>query len=178
MFFNLSGKSLISFIILAKSAKVGQSNFSFHLLNVLPPNQLGKIANTLAIPYNILQISITITKTAEIISVKTNAKIFQEKRDLCVKLLQLQKDIEIFAPEGAFYLFPSCRNFFGKKTPAGEVITNDNDFAKYLLEYAQVAVVPGIAFGAEGFFRLSYATSFELLENGCKQIVKACDLLS
>ncbi|MCF8462557.1 MAG: pyridoxal phosphate-dependent aminotransferase [Rickettsiaceae bacterium] len=110
--------------------------------------------------------------------IKTNAKIFQEKRDLCVKLLQLQKDIEIFAPEGAFYLFPSCRNFFGKKTPAGEVITNDNDFAKYLLEYAEVAVVPGIAFGAEGFFRLSYATSFELLENGCKQIVKACDLLT
>ena len=109
--------------------------------------------------------------------IKTNARIFQEKRNLCIKLLQQQGDIEIFAPEGAFYLFPSCRKFFNKITPTQEVIKNDNDFAKYLLEYAQVAVVPGIAFGAEGYFRLSYATSFELLEKACNQIVNACNLL-
>ncbi len=109
--------------------------------------------------------------------IKTNAAIFQQKRNLCIQILQQQADIEIFTPEGSFYLFPSCRKFFNKMTPAKEIIKNDNDFAKYLLEYAEVAIVPGIAFGSQGYFRLSYATSFDLLEKACTKIVNACNLL-
>ena len=63
--------------------------------------------------------------------------------------------IDCNTPNGAFYVFPSCQGFYGKKMPNGKTIENDNDFAAYLLEEALVAVVPGIAFGAAGFFRIS-----------------------
>ena len=62
----------------------------------------------------------------------------------------------------------------GKKTPNGAVIKNDTDFATYLLEEALVAVVPGSAFGADDFFRISYATSDEVLKKACERIAKAC----
>jgi aspartate aminotransferase len=62
----------------------------------------------------------------------------------------------------------------GKKTPNGSTINNDIDFATYLLENALVAVVPGSAFGAEGFFRISYATSDALLSEACARIARAC----
>jgi aspartate aminotransferase len=59
---------------------------------------------------------------------------------------------------------------FGKKTPSGKLLKNDNDVATYLLENGNVAVVPGIAFGLEGYFRISYATSEELLVKACQRI--------
>ena len=84
MFFNLSGKSFISFIILFKSAKVGQSNSSFHFLNVLPPNHLGKFANALITPYNTLQIIITIVRITAIITVKSKARILRTNQRICI----------------------------------------------------------------------------------------------
>jgi aspartate aminotransferase len=76
-------------------------------------------------------------------------------------------------PKGAFYVFPSCKGVFGKKTPNGNIIKNSNDFAAYLLEFGEVAVVPGIAFGAEGYFRISFATSLAMLEKACTKINSA-----
>ncbi len=104
-------------------------------------------------------------------------KVFQNRRDMVVKMLNAIDGIDCNMPNGAFYVFPSCQGLFGKKTPKGEVIKNSNDFASYILEEALVAVVPGIAFGAEGFFRISYAASEDFLKNSMERIAKASQLL-
>ncbi len=108
---------------------------------------------------------------------KTNAEIFQKRRDKVVSMLNAIDGIECNVPNGAFYVFPSCLGLFGKKTPAGKVILNDSDFVTYLLEEVLVAVVPGSAFGLEGFFRISYAASDEFLENAMQRISEACKKL-
>lgn len=109
---------------------------------------------------------------------KTNAALFQSRRDMVVSLLNAIEGVNCNTPNGAFYVFPSCQGMIGKKTPAGKVIENDNDFASYLLEEALVAVVPGIAFGASGFFRISYAASDDFLKDAMKRIADACANLS
>jgi aspartate aminotransferase len=110
--------------------------------------------------------------------IKTNADIFVPRRDLVVSLLnQTNGIINCAKPDGAFYVFADCRKMFGKKTPKGKLLRNSNEVAKYLLEEALVAVVPGSAFGSEGFFRVSYATSPEILTEACTRIQKACSLL-
>ena len=106
--------------------------------------------------------------------IKPNALLFQKRRDKVVNMLNKIDGINCNNPNGAFYVFPSCRGLYGKKTPAGIVINNDKDFATYLLEQALVAVVPGVAFGAEGFFRISYAASDEFLQNAMTRIAEAC----
>ena len=78
-------------------------------------------------------------------------------------------------PEGAFYVFPSCKSLFGKKDPDGNVIKNSNDFCPYLLEKVGVAVVSGSAFGMEGHFRISYATSDQILSDAGDRIIKFCN---
>lgn len=99
-----------------------------------------------------------------------NALSFEKKRDLVFSLLSRIKNLECYKPEGAFYLFIRCMKLFGKKTPSGKLLKNDNDVATYLLENGNVAVVPGIAFGLEGYFRISYATNEELLVKACQRI--------
>ena len=106
--------------------------------------------------------------------IKTNAKLFQSRRDMVVSLLNKIDGIVCNTPNGAFYVFPSCKGLFGKKTTSGKVIENDNDFASYLLEEALVAVVPGVAFGAPDFFRISYAASEEFLQNSMQRIADSC----
>lgn len=106
--------------------------------------------------------------------IKTNAELFQSRRDMVVKMLNEIVGINCNTPNGAFYVFPSCKGLYGKKTPGGKMIENDNDFASYLLEEALVAVVPGVAFGAAGFFRISYAASEEFLQNSMERIANAC----
>jgi len=109
--------------------------------------------------------------------IKPNAKLFEGRRDMVVAMLNAIEGIRCNTPNGAFYVFPSCKDLYGKKTPSGKVIENDNDFAGYLLEEALVAVVPGIAFGAAGFFRISYAASEEFLKNSMQRITDACKKL-
>ena len=99
-----------------------------------------------------------------------NAEIFKARRDLVVGLLNQCTGITCKTPEGAFYVYPSCAGLIGKKTPAGKVITNDTDFATFLLEEQGVAVVQGAAFGLEPYFRISYATSTEALTKACERI--------
>ncbi|HLD77019.1 MAG TPA: pyridoxal phosphate-dependent aminotransferase [Rickettsiales bacterium] len=104
-------------------------------------------------------------------------KVFEKRRNMVVKMLNEIDGITCNKPNGAFYVFPSCAGFYGKKTPQGNVIKNDNDFSAYLLEEALVAVVPGIAFGAEGFFRISYAAADDFLKDAMTRIAKACEKL-
>ncbi len=106
------------------------------------------------------------------------AKVFKERRDLVVKMLNEAEGIECPVPEGAFYVYPSCAGCIGKKTPEGKTIDTDEDFATALLEAEGVAVVHGEAFGLSPFFRISYATSTEALQEACKRIQKFCASLT
>ena len=86
-------------------------------------------------------------------------KVFKERRDLVVSMLNQAKGINCPKPEGAFYVYPSCAGTIGKTAPSGKVIDNDEDFVTELLETEGVAVVQGSAFGLGPAFRISYATS-------------------
>ena len=97
---------------------------------------------------------------------------------MVVEKLNLINGIKCSMPAGAFYVYPTCIGVIGKKTDTGKVINNSIDFSSYLLETQGVAVVPGSAFGADPFFRISYATSDALLEEACNRNKKACDQLS
>ena len=110
--------------------------------------------------------------------IKSNAKLFQGRRDMLVKMLNDIDGIECNVPNGAFYVFPSCSGLVGKKTPNGNIINNDADFVSYLLEESLVAAVQGSAFGSEGFFRISYAASEEFLKDAMERIALACKKLS
>ena len=105
------------------------------------------------------------------------AAIFQERRDVVVDLLNQVPGLKCHKPEGAFYVFPSCAGLLGKKTPDGSMLNSDSDVALYLLEKAGVAVVLGDAYGMSPFFRVSYATSMDLLKDGCGRIKRACEVL-
>jgi aspartate aminotransferase len=106
--------------------------------------------------------------------IPANNKVFKERRDLVVKMLNEAKGLRCPKPEGAFYVFPSCAGTIGKRTPQGKVIETDTDFVTYLLESVGVAVVQGSAFGLAPYFRISYATSTEALRDACTRIQKAC----
>ena len=95
---------------------------------------------------------------------------FERRRDLIVKLAKDIPGLEVNVPEGAFYLFPKCSSFYGKKTPQGKVIENSTDLAMYLLEQGHVATVGGDAFGDPQCFRMSYATSDENIVEAMRRI--------
>ena len=101
-------------------------------------------------------------------------KIFEGRRDLVVSMLNQAKGIECSVPEGAFYVYPTCRELIGMKTPDGKEISSDADFAVALLETEGVAVVHGAAFGLSPFFRISYAASNKILEEACIRIQRFC----
>jgi aspartate aminotransferase len=103
-----------------------------------------------------------------------NAKLFESRRDLVLKLFNETGLLPCNKPEGAFYVFPDCSKLFGRKTPAGKIINNSDDVADYLLEEALVAVQPGTAFGMNGFFRVSYATNENILTEAITRINKVC----
>ena len=109
--------------------------------------------------------------------IKERATSFQSRRDFVVKALNEIEGIECLNPEGAFYVFPSCKDLIGKKDSNGNVIKKDTDFVQSLLENNGVAVVQGSAFGLEGFFRISYATSMENLKKAMKKISSFCKSL-
>ena len=104
-------------------------------------------------------------------------KVFQGRRDLVVSMLNQAKGIRCPKPEGAFYVYPDIAGVIGKATPAGTVISNDEVFATALLEETGVAVVFGAAFGVSPNFRVSYATSDEVLHEACSRIQRFCSSL-
>ncbi|MGE0742095.1 MAG: pyridoxal phosphate-dependent aminotransferase [Hyphomonadaceae bacterium] len=107
-----------------------------------------------------------------------NKALFQERRDLVVSMLNQAQGLKCPTPEGAFYVYPSCVDLIGKKTPGGKVIDSDETFALELLDAEAVAVVHGTAFGLAPNFRISYATSNTELEDACARIQRFCASLS
>jgi len=106
--------------------------------------------------------------------IKPNARLFQERRDLVVSMLNQASGMHCPTPEGAFYVYPSVAELIGKTAPTGKVITDDEAFASELLESEGVAVVHGAAFGLSPHFRISYATSNAVLEEACSRIQRFC----
>ncbi len=104
--------------------------------------------------------------------------VFKERRDLVVSMLNQATGLSCPTPEGAFYVYPSCAGAIGKTTPDGKTISNDEEFVTELLAAEGVAAVHGAAFGMEPFFRISYATSTEALEEACTRIQRFCGNLS
>ena len=106
--------------------------------------------------------------------IKTRADSFKERRDFVVDSLNSIKGLSCLRPEGAFYVFPNCKKLLGKKTK----LKTDKDFVEKLLEESEVAVVQGSAFGLDGYFRISYATSMENLKKAMQRIRSFCDSLA
>jgi aspartate aminotransferase len=101
-------------------------------------------------------------------------KIFKERRDLCVSMLNQAKGLQCPKPEGAFYVYPSCAGTMGKMAPTGKKLATDDDFVTELLEAEGVAVVQGTPFGVGPAFRISYATATTALEEACMRIQRFC----
>jgi len=106
--------------------------------------------------------------------IQERANSFRERRDFVVNSLNDINGISCLRPEGAFYVFPSCKKLLGKKTK----LKTDKNFVEKLLEKSEVAVVQGSAFGLDGYFRISYATSMENLKKAMERIKSFCDSLT
>jgi aspartate aminotransferase len=107
-----------------------------------------------------------------------NNKVFKDRRDLVVSMLNQANGIKCPRPDGAFYVYPSVAGTIGRKAPSGKTIANDEDFAVELLGAEGVAIVHGAAFGVSPNFRLSYATKTEDLEEACRRIQRFCGSLN
>ena len=106
--------------------------------------------------------------------IKTRAKAFRDRRNFVVKSLNDIKGIHCLTPNGAFYVFPSCKGLLNKKTK----LKNDTNFVQRLLEKENVAVVQGSAFGLDGYFRISYATSMKNLKKAMSRIKSFCESIN
>lgn len=109
--------------------------------------------------------------------IKDYVKSFKARQQKAENILSKSPLLDVYIGEGTFYLFVGCEKVIGMTTPKGKVISNSIDFSQYLLEDYLVATVPGEAFCANGFFRISYAISAEELVKGCNNIVEACNAL-
>lgn len=98
---------------------------------------------------------------------------FDERRKFVVKRLNSIEGMKCLMPEGAFYAYPNVLGIVGKQTPEGKTLNNDTAIVEWLLDTAEVAAVPGSAFGLEPYFRVSYATSLDLLNEAMNRIEKA-----
>lgn len=103
---------------------------------------------------------------------------YKARRDLVVGGLARIEGLEVMKPQGAFYAFPHCASYFGKRAPDGQVIHDDTDLSAYLLRCAKVATVPGAAFGLSSYIRLSFATSQDVLADAVQRIGSALSDLS
>lgn len=107
-----------------------------------------------------------------------SVKIYQQRRDRCLQLINAIDGLSCIKPAGAFYLYVNCSTLLGKRTPEGKILESDIDVVLYLLESQGVAVVAGTAYGLAPFFRMSTATALETLELGCARIATAVAALS
>ena len=104
-----------------------------------------------------------------------NLRHFATRRQLVVTGLNQIEGMRCFLPEGAFYVYPSCEGLLGRRTPAGKILETDGDFVAYILEHVGVATVQGEAFGLSPHFRISYATSTDILEDALTRLTRACN---
>ena len=128
-------------------------------------------------PCSVSQKAAEFAYTASQQCVEDMRQAFERRRNLIVSLAKDIPGLEVNVPEGAFYLFPKCSSFYGKKTPDGTVIGNSTDLAMYLLEKGHVATVGGDAFGDPECFRMSYATSDENIVEAMRRIKEALGAL-
>jgi aspartate aminotransferase len=103
--------------------------------------------------------------------------VFAARRDLILGLLNEIPGLSCRPIEGAFYAYPNCSGLIGKQTPDGIILKTDLDVRDYLLEAAHVAVLDGAAYGLSPYLRLSFATSNEVIIEGCRRIKEACQAL-
>ena len=104
-------------------------------------------------------------------------EVFRGRRDMVVELVNGIEGLSCLNPAGAFYVYPSCAGAIGKTTPDGATVATDTDFVTYLLESEGVAAVQGEAFGLSPYFRISYATATETLQEACARIERAIEAL-
>lgn len=110
--------------------------------------------------------------------VAQSVAVYKQRRDQTVRALNAIEGISCRMPEGAFYLYANCAGLIGRKTPDGKTLQEDTDVVLYLLENEGVAVVAGSAYGLSPYFRMSIATSLEILEEGCRRIARAISRLT
>ncbi|MBC3950217.1 aminotransferase class I/II-fold pyridoxal phosphate-dependent enzyme [Pseudomonas folii] len=110
--------------------------------------------------------------------VEEAARVFGERRNLIIGLLNDVPGLKCLDIEGAFYAYPNCGGLIGKRTPDGVVLQSDLDVRNYLLESANVAVLDGAAYGLSPYLRLSFATSTEIITEGCRRMKEACQALN
>jgi aspartate aminotransferase len=110
--------------------------------------------------------------------VRESLEVYRKRRDTAVAALNAVDGLSCTTPEGAFYAYVNCAGVIGKSTPDGTVISNDQDFTLYLLEAASVAVIQGSAYGLGPYFRISYATSLDIIEESIAAIDKAVQALN
>jgi aspartate aminotransferase len=110
--------------------------------------------------------------------VRDTVRVYRARRDATVKLINDVPRLSCTVPDGGFYLLVNCQYAIGQLTPDGSRIENDEDFARYLLDSRQVAVIHGAAYGAPGYFRISFATSTDVLTEACERIATACAALT
>ncbi len=106
-----------------------------------------------------------------------NLRTLSARRDLACSILNQSPGLKCNRPEGAFYIFIDCGGVIGKRTPAGQRLNDDRVFANYLLDAADTAVMPGAAYGASSFIRVSYVVGDAELEAACLRIQAACAAL-
>jgi len=110
--------------------------------------------------------------------VQDTVRVYRARRDETVKLVNDVPQLSCTVPDGGFYVLVNCRAAIGQFTPSGTRIENDQDFALHLLDSQQVAVIHGAAYGAPGYFRISFATSTDVLAAACERIAAACAALT
>ena len=103
-----------------------------------------------------------------------NNEAFRERRDLVVSMLNQARGLKCPKPEGAFYVYPSCEGLIGRTSAKGTKLATDQDVVLAMLDEEDVACVHGSAFAMSPFFRISYATSIDVLEEACKRIQRFC----
>ncbi|ANF58166.1 aspartate transaminase [Halotalea alkalilenta] len=109
--------------------------------------------------------------------VSESREVYRQRRDRTLESINAISGLSCAAPSGAFYLYVDCADLLGRRTPAGKLLADDTDVVMYLLENAGVAVVAGTAYGLSPYFRMSIASSQQVLDEGCARIAAAVDAL-
>jgi aspartate aminotransferase len=128
-------------------------------------------------PSSISQAAAVAALTGDLSFLPERNAVYRERRDLVVDQLNRAPGLRCHRPEGAFYVYPSCAGVIGRRSAAGRHLATSADFAAALLEEEGVAVVHGTAFGLDPYFRISYATGTDLLEEACRRIIRFCEQL-
>jgi aspartate aminotransferase len=124
-------------------------------------------------PSSISQAAATAALSGDQGFIRESVAVYRGRRDTVVKLINDIPGLSCTPPSGGFYAFVNCTGVLGTRTPSGQEIRTDEDFAAHLLESQQVAVIHGAAYGSPGYFRISFATSNDVLTAACEGIARA-----